>query len=119
MLKRPNYVEEVNGVIQKLFCQVCGDQIAGVSASPIGSGPYANKLSDSFKRFANYAEIKIEFDDGSMHVTNGCKKCLKMTMPIEQANEIYQADLSVMGLKQDNRVPVRIVAVDTTGVGLV
>lgn len=117
MLKRPNYVEETNGAINKLFCKICGASIAGVTETPKGGGPLIKVMVQKFMRFSNYAEIKIEFSDGSMHVTNGCKSCLKVNMESSQLLEIYQADMAVMGMKPD-RTPVKVVAIDRTGVGL-
>lgn len=116
MLVRPNYVEYRDGQIDKLFCQVCGVQIAGMSEKPKGSGPNMNKLVTKFKRFPNYAEAKFRLTDDSFHVTNGCKKCfMALSAPIAQ--EIYDADMALMEMPADKWVH-SVVAVDTSKGGI-
>ena len=116
MLAKPNNVEFKNGAIERLFCSVCGDEIAGMTEGPIGSGPNASKLVMRFKRFYNYAEAKFRHSDGNFHVTNGCRKCI-MAMSLETAQEVYEADMAVMDMPAGKSV-VAIVAVDTSGSGL-
>ena len=116
MLMRPNYVEMRDGQIAKLFCQVCGEQIAGLVDSPIGSGPWAGKFTKKFKRFPQYAEVKLQMTDGCFHVTNGCHKCF-VKMSVETAQEVYEADMDIMKMDADKQV-MAIVAMDSSGSGL-
>lgn len=117
MLVRPDNVTYKDGQIDRIFCQVCGVEIAGMVERPKGSGPDAAKLVMAFKRFHNYAEVKFRHSDGNFHVTNGCWNCIK-NLKMDVAQEIYEADMTVMGMKADKQV-VEIVAVDTSGSGLV
>ena len=115
-LVRPNYVEYSGGQISKLFCQVCGVEIAGLTERPKGSGPDISKTVMSFKRFPNYAEAKFRMTDGSFHVTNGCKKCF-MALNVPTAQEIYDADMVLMDMPADKWVH-SIVAVYTSKGGI-
>lgn len=115
-LAKPDYLEYEDGQISKVFCQVCGAQIAGLVDRPKGSGPNINKLVSKFKRFHNYAEAKFQHTDGSFHVTNGCWKCFQ-SLTVPKAQEIYEADMLLMNMKPDKQV-MAIAAIDTSGTGL-
>ena len=114
MLKKPDFVEMKDGQIEKLFCSVCGDQIAGMFEKPLDAKK--TRVVMRFKRLHNYAEAKFQHSDGNFHVTNGCWNCTK-NMSIEVAQEVYVADMLQMNMKADKQV-VAIVAVDTSGSGL-
>lgn len=115
-LVRPDYVEYRDGQLDKLYCQVCGVQIAGMVERPKGSGPNMNKLVVRFKRFPNYAEAKFQCTDDSFHVTNGCKKCF-MKLDIKTAQEIYYADMAVMDMPAEKWVRY-VMQVDTSKAGI-
>ena len=115
-LVRPNYVEYRDGQVNRIFCQVCGIDIAGMVDRPKGSGPNAEKLVAKFKRFPTYAEVKFRHSDGSFHVSNGCRKCM-MQLTVPTAQEMYVADMAEMKMEADKTV-VAVVAVDTSGSGL-
>jgi len=63
-LERSIYLERDDSkLITKIYCKICGAVIA-------------EKLGGEFRYRSNYAEAKFRFEDGSMHVTNLCKRCL-------------------------------------------
>ena len=69
--------------ITKIFCKVCGAIIAD-SAN-------GNRL----RYRSNYAEAKIKFSDGSMHVTNVCKRCLpRLSASADLMNLVHKADIA-------------------------
>lgn len=114
MLKKPDFVEMKDGQIEKLFCAVCGTQIAGMFEKPLDAA--RTKVVMRFKRLGNYAEAKFMHSDGNFHVTNGCWNCFK-DMTVETAQEVYEADMAQME-EDAPRTVVAIVAVDTSGTGL-
>lgn len=67
------------GHINALFCKLCGKKIG-----------FRDRRG--FHRTDDYAEVKIRFDDGSYHVTNGCKRCLKMGMSLDAVQRMYEGD---------------------------
>ena len=121
MLKRPDYITyNEDGAIDRLFCKMCGEPIAGTVEAPRGSGAMASRLVMRFRRFPNYIEAKFLFDDGHFHVTNGCKNCITMGLTPTQMEELHAADLGLMpGVDATPGVnAVRVVALDSTGVGM-
>lgn len=121
-LVRPNCVEiGPEGTVAGIYCKICGDKIAGTSLVPKGSGLKNNIMVEKFRRFNNYAEIKIAFDDGHMHVTHGCKRCLGMDLPVEILSEMHNADMGMMpGVDATPySEPVGVVAMDLSGQGIV
>lgn len=121
MLKRRNYVTyNSDGAIDRIFCKICGEAIAGTVEVPRGSGKLADQLIMRFRRFSNYTEAKFLFSDGHFHVTNGCRKCLTMALTSDQMKELHAADLDLMpGVDATpDAAAVRVVAIDETGVGL-
>lgn len=82
MLAKRKFAEYMpNGAIKWLYCKVCGAQIGRYEQDRKG-----------FVRNSMYAEVKIQFDDGSYHVTNGCKNCIKMSLAPDTLQEMYEAD---------------------------
>lgn len=84
-LIRPDYVENDKiGRMIRLFCKVCGVEI----------GEYRR---GNFIRHTNYAEMKIQFEDGTKHVTNMCTKCMG---PVSRDKTLmiacHRADIDVM-----------------------
>ena len=114
MLKKPDFVEMKDGQIEKLFCSICGDQIAGMFEKPLDA--QRSRVVMRFKRMGNYAEAKLMHSDGNFHVTNGCWNCFK-NMTVEDAQEVYEADMAQMEMDAPGTV-IAIVAVDTSGSGL-
>lgn len=120
MLKRPDFVTyNAEGSLDRIYCKVCGEEIAGLVDRPKGSGVKNAVLVSRFIRFPNYAEIKMIFDDISYHVTNGCKTCLHEGMPLETLLELYKADCAEQGTEPGSRRPVEVVQVDYTAQGIV
>lgn len=112
MLMKPDYIENKNGQMSKIYCKVCGKQIAGMVDKTDKNG----KTTSKFKRFPIYAEAKFRHSDGSFHVTNGCHKCF-MKLDYRLAQEVYEADMAEMQMPADKWVEA-VVKVDTSGAGL-
>lgn len=128
---RPNYVIFGPGNrIEELFCKVCGSAIAGMQSTIKGRrlDPATKQWIEEhvleFRRFHNYAELKMQFEDGSYHVTNGCKTCLSGTLPIEKLHELHIADMLIEDMiypgqeEHMSRVPESAVAIRTDGGGI-
>ena len=119
MIKKRNFVKYgADGSMEKLFCKVCGKQIAGMVLRPKGSGPNINVMVAKFLRNADYTEIKIQFNDGSSHVTHGCKECLTNALTTQQMLTLYKCDMEEMGMFSGLRKPVRITEIDHTAQGI-
>lgn len=62
---------------------------------------------------ASYAEVTIEFDDGSKHVTGICKSCIEEGLTAEDLEAVYAADLLEMATIEQNgggRAPWKILS---------
>lgn len=125
---RPKYVilDDV-GAIKELFCKVCGTAIAGVQEMVRGRrqtrhGLWIEDHVHVWRRFPNYAELKMEFEDGSFHVTNGCNQCLTEGLTAEQLHELMHADMELEGTEgaeaAKERIALRSVAIRTDGGGI-
>lgn len=116
MLNKRDYVIfDKMGGIQKIFCKVCGSGIAGTTERPRGSGPMADQMVERFMRFPNYVEAKFEFDDGSFHVTSGCRDCVHAGIDRQTMLELYQADMAEMKMPAGDRTPIQVIAVKPGG----
>jgi hypothetical protein len=98
-VKCPDYVtkNEYTGAIEALQCKICGTTIADTVERIIGyemtrGGQRIKVVNRQFTRLPNYREVKIEFDDSSNHVTNGCDKCLSMNLHPSVLAELHEAD---------------------------
>jgi hypothetical protein len=85
------------GAVVSLQCKVCGDTIADTQDRTTAyevtrSGERVKVVKRQYVHFANYTEAKIEFTDGSFHITNGCDKCLTAHMSLAVVKEMYRAD---------------------------
>jgi len=129
-VKRPNFVRfGPNGELEELFCKVCGTAIGGhteqVKGRRFEHGTWIEERILKFRRFHNYVELKMEFWDGSAHVTNGCSDCLGENLTSDQMYELHLADME-MDLEGGGshaeicktRVPRRVVATRSDGGGL-
>lgn len=88
-----------SGAIKALYCKLCRAKIGF-------------RDREGFKRTDQYAEVKIRFDDGSHHVTNGCQKCLRMGMDMAEVLKMYEADCQDdPSCRVGDRVPVKVVSV--------
>lgn len=127
-VQRPNYVMfGPNQELEELFCKICGTAIGGMHQALKGKrlnkqGVWIEEHVVRFRRFHNYAELKMEFQDGSAHVTNGCKTCLHENLTTDQLFELHIADMYMDGAEYTKgavrRVPKKVVAVRTDGGGI-
>lgn len=116
--KRDFVTYSPEGSVTELYCKVCGVKIAGMA---LRSGPHINSIPQwKFSRNNFYAEIKIAFDDGSHHVTNGCKNCLSSNMDPELLAELFDVDMEDLGsVDKRNGKPTQVVVYDATGGGII
>lgn len=97
-----------DGTIERLYCKLCGTIIGEVQHQTIGfrerpDGRLVERILEGFYRNHMYMEVKISFEDGSAHVTNGCKKCLMGDLSVEQLDELTQTDEEEQGLSISGR----------------
>lgn len=119
MIKRRKFVTyDEKGAIKKMYCKVCGEPIAGTEMRPKGSGPDITVMVPKFMRYANYAEAKFYFNDGSHHVTNGCRNCLTNALTPQQMHTLYRVDMEEMGMFAGTRRPLVVVTVDYSCQGI-
>jgi hypothetical protein len=116
--------------IEELFCKVCGSAIGGMTSQVKGrrfesaTKTWIEEHVLEFRRFHNYAELKMQFEDGSYHVTNGCRTCLSATLIPEQLHELHIADMEVEDMiypgqeEHMARIPVSAVAIRIDGGGI-
>jgi len=129
-VKRSKFVRfGPNGELEELFCKMCGTAIGGMTEKVKGrrfeNGVWIEERILQFRRFHNYVELKMEFWDGSAHVTSGCRDCLGESLTSDQMYELHLADME-MDLEGGGshagicktRVPRRVVAVRSDGGGL-
>lgn len=119
MLKRRDFITYgPKGLVLAVACKICGTQIANTQEKP---GPFPD--SAPVKRFMRsnlYAEIKFEFDDGSYHVTNGCKNCLSKDMSPELLEQLFLADMEdALVNSKAGAKPTKVVVLDHTAQGIV
>jgi len=120
-LLRRDYIEfDDHGTMNKMFCKMCGVQIAGQVPIPIESG-FNPRMAWKWQRFGNYAEAKIQFDDGHYHVTNGCQTCINMALTSEELEELHSADMGLMPEADatPDATAEKVVSLDYSRVGLI
>jgi hypothetical protein len=103
-----------DGVLERLQCKLCGDVIGEIQLRPVGrkqrpDGRIVEKIVENFTRNDQYTEIKIAFEDGSAHVTNGCKRCLTGQLSVEQLEALTYTDEDDLGMKRTGRKPMGVV----------
>jgi hypothetical protein len=115
LLAMPNYV--VEGDQRRMMvchCKVCGTKIG-------------EDFRGAFLRLPNYCEIKMQFIDGTNHVTNLCAECLGrgVTEDLAMLSAMYDADMALMVREVPELAEVlgpklgpRVVAVDTKRRGI-
>lgn len=120
MLKKKKFVKyNADGMMEKIFCKVCGDPIAAMQMVPAGSGRDAMKMEKRFRRFNNYTEAKLELTDNNFHVTNCCRNCIAFGTDRKQLTEMYKADMADLGMRPSKLEALKVVAIDVTGVGII
>lgn len=102
------------GVVLALDCKICGARIASTQLRPNPGAGHTMK----FTRSNLYAEIKFELDDGSYHVTNGCKNCLGMGLTPDVLQELFDADMEDLGQKSGAK-PLHVTVLDLTAGGII
>ena len=107
-LAKPDFaVYTQSGAIKWLYCKVCGAKIG-----------HRDRMG--FVRTPDYAEVKIRFDDGSFHVTSGCKNCLSTKMDKRILQEMYEADCADdKNCRMGDRRPVEVVVVSYDQGGII
>lgn len=105
------------GRILTIKCKVCGGIVASTQLRPT-SPVSGSALKHKFTRHNNYTEIKMELDDGSFHVTNGCGDCLKARMDPDILYELWSADMQEMGIEEGTARPVKVVKIDRSARGI-
>ena len=88
-------------ILEAIACRDCGAMISGlVEDERFEDHRTINGRLVIFKRlvfarFANYGECTLECDDGSAHVTHGCRDCLA-ALTAADLEAWYAADLAEM-----------------------
>ena len=111
--KHKPFVERRGDMEIAVFCVLTGNKIKGLvvledfqEKQRIGNTLVIRERV-AVSQLANYAEITIEMDDGSAHVTSICKSTLP-TMTREKLEQIYEADMAQMLLDEEaGRGPVK------------
>jgi len=106
-LEYPNYISYSPGghSIAEMRCKGCGIPIAQVRDIETRTITESHRALDRpktirqevriFKRLENYTELKIEFENGTFHVTNGCAGCLIEDISVEKLRELLIADVEM------------------------
>lgn len=100
-LKKPQYaIFGSRGEVVALYCKVCGVQIAHTDRR-------------GFRRSPSYIEAKLLCDDGSAHVTSGCRRCMSLALEPETLTQMLRADMAMeptgYSEKDKRRTAVRVV----------
>jgi hypothetical protein len=103
-----------DGQLERLQCKLCGTVIGEVQERTIGTrqrtnGRMVERVIETFTRNHLYTEVKIVYDDGSAHITNGCSRCLTGDLNEEQMDELTYTDEDDLGLKRSGRKPLAVV----------
>lgn len=125
----PNFHIMEKGKQVELRCKLCGAVIAGLTNRLVKrdltrDGRVVEQFVEKFQHFHNYVEVKIVFNDGSAHVTNGCSGCLNEGMPLAVLKELYVADVMAVdgeGYRESDlvREPQGIIAISRDQRGIV
>jgi hypothetical protein len=102
------------GQLDRLQCKLCGVVIGEVQQRPVGmrerpNGRIVERVVENFVRNHLYTEIKIAFEDGSAHVTNGCRNCLVGNLSEEKLNELTYTDEDDLQMTRTGRKPVGVI----------
>ncbi len=131
------YLTWKNNKIVAVQCKLCSSDITGLIETDDENEIEYTKLKNTtikkvpmtYAYFANYMEIKIQFDDKTYHVTNLCKNCLKSFITFEELEYVYLCDLfqfevnSKIGLGSEidwetlkDRIPDKITETSDAGI---
>jgi len=94
--------------------------IGELGTTPVGRyqdslGRIIEKHVEAFTRNDFYTELKIAYEDGSFHITNGCKNCLHQSLTIDQLAQITEVDEDDLELPHRNGAPVGIMKIKLGG----
>jgi hypothetical protein len=103
-----------DGELQRLQCKICGTVIGEKQQRTIGfrkapDGRVIERIIEGFTRNHLYTEIKIIYDDGSAHVTNGCKNCLMGHLSVEALAELTAVDERDLKMVPRRGTPIEVV----------
>jgi hypothetical protein len=110
-----------NGILVRLYCKMCGTIIGELTNRPLErklapNGTIIERHTERFCRTADYCEMKIVYEDGSAHITHGCKSCLQGTQfdeyDLQRITEIDEVDLN---LPHREAAPVGIAQIKVGG----
>jgi hypothetical protein len=79
------------------------------------NGQMIERVVEGFMRNHLYCEMKIEFEDGSQHVTNGCKDCLVGLKDAAILQELEECDMSEQKLKARSAGAIDVLEVKVGG----
>jgi|TARA_Y100000310_G_scaffold231529_2_gene234122 hypothetical protein len=95
-----DYITEREGIgVDRVLCKLCGALLkALVPLSDLGKEEVINGKTVvtqpvALRETNNFAEITIEFDDGSAHTTMTCKSCIG-GLSDEELELLYAADMA-------------------------
>jgi len=121
-VRYPHYATFEDGAVIELRCKVCGVPIAHTQQLPITTRSDNEDKKKTievhttrFVRLPTYTELKMQFENGSYHVTNGCNKCLVDTLTPTQLQELLMADVEMakdgFHVRDVSRIALRVVAI--------
>lgn len=80
----PAYIRWENGVAADTACKRCG-----------------NPLTQGGRQLPLYAEISIEFDDGSSHISPLCTSCRAKGLDGVALEEVYCDDMKALAIEEE------------------
>ena len=107
-LRMPDYIQfSKRGYIEAIYCKKCGTLIRSLIpdedrrevTNQRGIQTIRERLV--MQSLANYAEVQIEMEDGSVHVTNCCTSCAPV-LTKQDLEDFIVADLETM--RQESRI---------------
>src|SRR5215813_11347863 len=120
-IKAPDFaIIGPDGVMQRLLCKVCGvvigeRELRSLERKADPGGRLVERIVDGFIRNDLYTEMKIAYDDGSAHVTNGCKNCLTQALTLDDLAALTIADEIDLQLPHRTGKPIGIVKIMAGG----
>lgn len=107
--------------LERLYCKICGQIIGELLVRPLErqttpDGRIIERNVEKFVRNSQYCEMKIAYDDGSSHVTNGCVQCFQGIQfdeyDLQKLTEVDEIDLK---LAHRNGFPIGIMQIKPGG----
>lgn len=109
-LSRFDYIDRgTDGAYEQIYCKLCGVLIKGYVVH--GDWEETKEINGQIVKFQRlvmaetpiYEEMEMDFDgDISLHVTPMCTKCSNKPLSQSQLEDLFVADLSVMGDDEDH-----------------